>query len=307
MMALLSLLLPLLLRAGQAAAADELTAIVELTPPPPPPGSPPQVGELAVAQLFVSNGTVAKHYPPFGKSGGGMTGACNAGFDPVLEVWHKTTSDGKILTVDARLGEVVLSVDMQGGPQRSTGAETFLAGPDAAGLFYSAEPLTRTSYTILSYNVTSGAVEAVATLPKGDMAGIGVCVGFVVDSGLLYIYDNGLVRFDLVNHTVSPAIKDFVAPIRADPAHPGTFLGVSTREGSGPDDVGGPQVTALSRYELSGLSSSADPPAPKEIFVFNETYYHKLCHCTLPIRPQDQADMDISTDGSTVYIGESAI
>jgi hypothetical protein len=75
------------------------------------------------------------------------------------------------------------------------GSETFLAGPSSAGLFYTAVPLTQTSYSILSYNVTSGEVASVSTQPKGQMDGLGVCVGFMLDDALYYVFKNDLVRY----------------------------------------------------------------------------------------------------------------
>ena len=31
-------------------------------------------------------------------------------------------------------------------------------------------------------------------------------------------------------------------------------------------------------------------------------YFQHLCHCSLPIRPQDQADLTVSADGKTVWV-----
>ena len=286
------------LLAAAAAGRDELTAIVQLDPLHTP-GTPPGPAQLAVASLFAGNGTVASVEQPFGKpadwAGGGMSGACNAGFDAAQEVWHKTTADGHILTVSARTGDTLWSAAMSGGPQRSTGGETFLAGPDSRGLFYSAEPLARTSYSVLSYNVSSGAVALVSQQPKGEMDGIGVCVGFVdsATDSLYYIVAESLAKMDLKTANVTQALAAFVAPVRLDPSRPGTVLGVTTQDG-GPDQA---QVTALSRFDLGAADA-----APTVLYTFNETYYHKLCHCSLPLRPQDQADMDVTADGKTVYV-----
>lgn len=38
------------------------------------------------------------------------------------------------------------------------------------------------------------------------------------------------------------------------------------------------------------------------LYKWNSTVYRHLCHCSLPIRPQDQADLAVSADGKTVWV-----
>ena len=203
-----------------------------------------------------------------------------------------------MLTVEASSGAVLHKVKLVGGPSREIGAETFLAGPDANGLLYSCEPLEQTHYSVLSYNTSSGEVNVVATPSKEQLAGIGVCIGFVDKKGnaLYYTYKDGLVQMDLTTHNITPvASKIFIAPIRPDPTRPGTALGIISRDDS---DNPGTVVTALSRLDLQSGNTT-------DLYVFNSSYYHHLCHCTLPLRAQDQADISISSDGKTVYVALS--
>lgn len=204
---------------------------------------------------------------------------------------------GKLLTVSAVTGAVTKTSVLTGTVSPEPGTETFMAGPDVTGLLYTAAPLSYTSYTIFSYDPAAGVVRAVATVPKGELDGIGVCVGFVHRSGLFYIVNEGLVRFDLGTHTVTNVTDFFPAPVAFDPANPGSLIAVTEarpkhRDGSAA--VGYPS-SALVRVDLeTGVKS--------ELYVWNSTFYKRLCHCGLPVRPQDQADIAVSSDGATVSV-----
>ena len=265
--------------AGWRQIYGPVTNVPPAAPPPPPP-------PLAVALLHPENGTVKSTFPPFGTLAGGISGQCNAAFDPKAGWFYKVSGDGVLLTIDPRAGgQVVNKVTLSGGPDSNKGGETFLAGPDAEGLLYTAVPLSYTTYNILSYNTTSGQVKSVSTQPKGRMDGLGVCVGFVLDGALYYVFKDDLVKFDLVRKKVTTSIKAFPAPVAVDPAHPGSVLAITD---------GHKGNTSLSRFDLgSGVAT--------ELYTFNSTYYEHLCHCHLPLRAQDQADLAISADGKTAW------
>ena len=63
------------------------------------------------------------------------TGASSASFT-------KVSPAGTLLTVSARTGAVTANVTLTGALTPFPGTEVFLAGPDAAGLYFTAAPLT---------------------------------------------------------------------------------------------------------------------------------------------------------------------
>ena len=255
---------------------------------------------LATAVLYPSNGTVSTvHMPPFTVATG-LSGGCATGWMPTKNAYVKATAAGTIMTIDALSGKILSNVTMTGYPAQGLpdmGGETLFAGPDAAGLYYSAEPYSYTSYTILSFNPASGVVKSVITLPKGQMAGIGICVGFVEGGGLFYVLGNGLIRFDLTTHTTAPVGdgKLFDAPAKLDPSHPGHIIATAEMPFNDTNAMNGGQTTGLVRLDLKTGETTT-------LFKWNATYYQKLCKCGLPIRPQDQSDLAISADGKTVFV-----
>ena len=260
-------------------APAQLSAVVEM----------PGTGALAIASLHPANGTVDKVHAPFATPGGGLSSSCNAAFDG--ERYFKATTS-QMLTVDALTGKTLHAVTLTGGPPRY-GSETFLAGPDADGLLYSAEPLSYTSFTIFSWNVTSGVVTEVATLPKKQLDGIGVCAAAVAGQRLVFMLADALVAFDLVGRKNVTRLTDrFYAPLAPDPSHPGSVLALTV--GPASIDSAARETSFLTRVELATGTATT-------LFAFNATYYHRLCKCKLPIRPQDQADLAVSSDGRSAW------
>lgn len=221
--------------------------------PPPQPPAPP----LAVSLLHPENGTVKSTFPSFGTLAGGIAGECNAAFDATTGWFYKVSDKGELLTIDPRsAGQVVNRVQLTGGPDSNKGSETFLAGPDANGLLYTAVPLSYTTFNILSYNISSGEVTSISTQPKGNMDGLGICVGFMVDQDLYFVFKDDLVKYDTVKGgNVSVAIKEFPAPVALDPAQKGTVLAITE------DHKGN---TTLSRFDLSSGAATS-------LYTFNAT------------------------------------
>ena len=200
----IALLLP------SSATAQSLSALVSVNS-----------SSLSIASLHQENGTVSRILPPFSASGGGLSGECNAGFDGLR--YYKNTADGYLHTVYAPTGHVMGKVALRNHPGKP-GTETFLAGPDAEGNLWFAEPLEYTSYSIFKIDSITGIVTEVATLPKQQLDGIGVCVGAIAGNKLLYIVADTLVSFDLTSHNVTEISKGFYAPLTLDPSHAGHIL-----------------------------------------------------------------------------------
>ena len=272
----IALLLP------SSATAQSLSALVSVNS-----------SSLSIASLHQENGTVSRILPPFSASGGGLSGECNAGFDGLR--YYKNTADGYLHTVYAPTGHVMGKVALRNHPGKP-GTETFLAGPDAEGNLWFAEPLEYTSYSIFKIDSITGVVTEVATLPKQQLDGIGVCVGAIAGNKLLYIVADTLVSFDLTSHNVTEISKGFYAPLALDPSHAGHILalhmGPAVQEPGAPE---APKKTAmLTRVDLStGVATT--------LYTFDAAYYHHLCKCKLPIRPQDQADLAVSSDGTRAW------
>lgn len=140
---------------------------------------------MAVATLHPENGTVNALFPSFGAPGGGMSGDCNAAFTQggsarvptffkIVPTGAPGSNAGSLLAISAVDGKILKNLSLTGETlPPAPGTETFLAGPDANGMLYTAAPLAYTSYTVFSYDTASGLVKQLATVPKDQMDGIG--------------------------------------------------------------------------------------------------------------------------------------